>query len=94
MIDVLSGNPPPHYKWYKQPADHCMAAQSTCKPRSRRWIESVDEVSPPAGVASTRSVISLPPTKRNFFYKVEAVNHMGVDSQVFSVVRTGKKMTR
>lgn len=93
VIDMLSGNPPPHYHWFKQPADHCMTSQGICKPRKRRWILSSHEVAPPPGVRSKRSILSLPPTKRNFFYKVEAVNHVGNDTQVFSVVRIGKSIS-
>ncbi|KAK3724950.1 hypothetical protein QZH41_017156, partial [Actinostola sp. cb2023] len=87
VIDILSGNPPPHYRWFTQRADHCITSQGICKPRSKRWIRSNHDVSPPPGTSSLRSVISLPPTARAFFYKVEAVNVVGSDSQVFSVVR-------
>lgn len=94
VIDVVSGNPPPQYKWFIQSADHCRQSNQQCKPRPRRWIPSYLEASPPPGVAATRSAISLPPTKRNFFYKVEASNLVGVDKQIFSVIRTCKSKYR
>ena len=87
---VDKANPLPTFKWQYQTSD---CQDSDCSPDDSKW-QSVPSwlLSTPSATPTNKSIVKIESDQADAFYRCQAFNSLGNDSQVIRFVRLGKNV--
>lgn len=89
---IEKGNPLPTFKWQYQPLD-CTDGTTNCLPDESRWVAvPTGLMVTPTAIPTNKSLVKVKSDEANTFYRCQASNSLGNDSQVVRLVRLGKKV--
>ena len=88
---IEKGNPLPTFKWQYQPLG-CTDETTNCPPDESQWVAVPTRLMvTPTATPTNKSIVKVEKDEANTFYRCQASNSLGNDSQVVKLVRTGKK---
>ena len=89
---IEKGNPLPTFKWQYQPLD-CTDGTTNCLPDESQWVAVPTSLMvTPTAIPTNKSIVKVKSDEANTFYRCQASNSLGNDSQVVRLVRLGKKV--
>ena len=94
---VTKSNPLPTFSWqyaFKNLECDIQQPTGTCVPKENKWITVPSQlVSPSSSTPTNESIVNVAKDQQNAFYRCQAFNSLGNDSQILRFVRFGKNIS-
>ena len=93
---VDKSNPLPTFSWQYAFANlgcDILQPTGTCVPKENKWITIPSQVVfPDSSTPTNESIVNVAKDQQNTFYRCQAFNSLGNDSQIVRFVRVGKNI--
>ena len=94
---VTKSNPLPTFSWqyaFKNLECDIQQPTGTCVPKENKWITVPSQlVFPSSSTPTNESIVNVAKDQQNAFYRCQASNSLGNDSQILRFVRLGKNIS-
>ena len=95
LCTVTKSNPLPTFSWqYAFQNLECDIQSGTCVPKEDKWISVPGQlVFPSSSTPTNESIVNVAKDQQNAFYRCQAFNSLGKDSQILRFIRLGKNIS-